>query len=126
MAEISLADHTHDGIAEVKDIASALSIKDGNIGIGAEADTFNKLNVTGDTKVSGKLTAANADISEKITAANVEVTSKITVSEGIEIKSADGKVHKLNIVASDDGKTYNLVLSTFDGETAVDKVLTMA
>ncbi len=79
---ISLEGHTHPELSGVSDISNALKVKNGNIGIGAEADATNKLYVAGDAKVNGKLTATNSDISGTLTVKNITASGNLVFLAG--------------------------------------------
>lgn len=100
---IEFKGHTH---PEITDITNTLKIVSGNVGIG-NANPTAKLDVTGNAKVSGRLTAGelevttslslenvtighslsaqDATVSGSLTANNVDVNGILSVSQGMEV-----------------------------------------
>ncbi|MRG48568.1 hypothetical protein GFS24_25855 [Chitinophaga sp. SYP-B3965] len=89
---------------------------DGKVGIGNAAPT-EKLDVTGNTKVSGSVTANSLDIANNVNLHNVAAST--TLVEVLVIDQATGAVNRRTMSAA----AFNTVVSTFNGSSAADQTL---
>jgi cytoskeletal protein CcmA (bactofilin family) len=74
--------HTHPEFTGLSGLTSAISIDAGNIGIGNPAPAA-KLDVSGDARISGKVTAAEGIFNTSLTALNAEVSGSFTAKDAV-------------------------------------------
>ncbi len=102
MKTISFTDHTHPEYnnSGISDLTAVIKVNNGNIGIGTSASYSDKLSVsgnvgvTGNTKVSGLLTAGTLTVGDttingNLFTSNIKVSGLLNVSKGIEITRSD-------------------------------------
>ncbi len=142
MTEISLLGHTHTELTGITNISNALKVANGNIGIGADADTTNKLYVSGAAKVSGKLTVdcgnigtdpmfyvlGSAKISDKISS-TIGSFDRVTINKGLRVsrgKDSSGNVLPSAIIRwNEETSSWQTGLVTTTAETSGDNTKTV-
>lgn len=91
---------------------------DGRVGIGNAAPT-EKLDVTGNTKVSGSVTANSLDIANNVNLHNVAAST--TLVEVLVIDQTTGAVNRRTMSAA----AFNTVISSFNGSTVATQTMTV-
>jgi len=121
LRNLSYSDHTH---AEIANIIGALSVNEGNIGIGTISPKA-KLDVNGSAAVSGNLSAADIDLSGDLSAANADLSGILsvpTVNVSSKITSLDADVTgKLSAAAVDISGNLSVANVGISGKLTVNE-----
>ncbi|MHA6534193.1 tail fiber domain-containing protein [Paenibacillus sp. BAC0078] len=80
LKQLSYSGHTHPELTDLANLTGVLKAVSGNIGIGTQTPAA-KLDVKGDTAVSGKLTVAEAAVSGALSAKDATLTGTLTTKD---------------------------------------------
>jgi len=103
-------------IVKTNNVEAMRVAADGRVGIGNAAPT-EKLDVTGNTKVSGSVTANSLDIANNVNLHNVAAST--TLVEVLVIDQATGAVNRRTMSAA----AFNTVVSSFNGSSVAAQTL---
>ncbi|MDP4180748.1 MAG: tail fiber domain-containing protein, partial [Bacillota bacterium] len=120
MNNICFEEHNHNNLYSTDDQIAMTVDAAGNIGIGTTAPQ-SKLNVNGDTLITGKITAASAELEGGIKANSLDLSKdltiggKITVSGGIDAVKTNSLEVQNNIITINKFTSYDQTLNKSGG-----------